>query len=473
MKTVCVDLDGTLVVTDTLIEAILTLVKRNPLLVFSLLVWLLHGKAYFKSAIAARVELDPQQLVYNLPVIDRIKAYKAKGHPIYLVTAAHQRFAECISKAFNFFDGIIASNDTINLSGEKKAKICSQKFGKNNFIYFGNSSQDLPVWKDAETCICITQDKQLIKNCKQQSNNVVVIAKKMPTIKDYLKLVRIHHYAKNALVFLPLLLSKELSSATVWQHVLAFFAFCFVCSAIYIINDLYDLAADRQHKIKKRRAFASGLISIPHGLVLMLLCFAASVGIQLYLHNLYFSLIIIIYLILSTAYSVRFKEIIIFDVMILTVLYTIRILAGMVLLPDAISHWFLTFSIFFFLSLSYMKRYIEINKLDASTNAILRRGYNQQHEWFVKISGITTGFISIVIFILYVASEKAKLIYADVNLLYLIAFAILYWMQRIWLLAIEKKVNDDPIEFALKDKSSYIIAGIAAIFLILAHVRIM
>ncbi len=473
LETICVDLDDTLLLSDSLLESILILLKRNPLNIFLVLMWMMKGISFFKNAVATHTQLDPEHLNYNSDVIKRIKEYKQQGYPIYLVTGASELIANSIADHLKLFDGVLASTKLTNLTGTNKARACIENFGENRFIYLGDCKKDLKVWKFSKKIICVSNSQSLIKRFRVLNKDIEIIARAKPKLKDYLKAIRVHQYAKNVLLLLPIFLNKDFFALPLWQAAaLAFIAFCLTCSAVYIINDLYDLKADRQHKIKYRRGFASGLIPIKHGLFLFTAFIILSIGVQLVLHNSLFSIAIGLYFILSIAYTQWLKQIAILDVMVLTVLYTIRIVAGMLLLNEPLSHWFLSFSIFFFLSLSYLKRYIELSAMHPSENKIPGRGYQQQHHLFVKINGLATGCLSVVIFLLYIASTKAQHIYADSSLLYIAAFAIFYWLQRIWLLSADGKVHSDPVLFAVKDKVSYAVAFICIIAIIFAHVGI-
>jgi len=472
MQPICVDLDGTLILTDSLLESFLLLIKLNPLYLFLSLIWILRGRAYFKTAVAARINLSPQHLIYNQALLNWIQIKKSLGHPIYLVSAAHQKIVTSVANYLGIFDGVLASDLHVNLKGSQKALACVKQFGEKNFIYVGNSFTDLPVWQHASEVICVTHSTKLIQRCQHEFKSVVVLARNKPTLLDYLKVIRVHQYAKNILLLVPIFLNKHIFSSALWNTVpMALIAFCLVCSMSYILNDLYDLSADRQHKTKHKRGFASGLIPISAGLYMLAIFGCVAITIQIYLHNWNFSLILAIYFILSLTYSHWLKEIVILDVLVLTLLYTLRIIAGMLLLHEPISNWFLTFSIFFFLSLSLVKRYIELQTLKPNEK-ILRRGYQPKHTLFVLINGITLGCFSALIFVLYVASSKAQSIYQDSNILYFVAFAIFYWLQRVWLLAIDHKVNEDPVLFAIKDKNTYWVGLVCVMLLLLAHVRV-
>ena len=427
MKTVCcVDLDGTLLLSDSLFESALLLLRQNPLMIFMLLFWVLRGRAYVKAEIAKRVELESDSLPYNPAVIDWIEQQKSAGHPIYLVTAANQQVAQSIADHLGLFDGVMASSDDNNLKGHRKAQACVEAFGEKQFIYVGDSASDLAVWQKAQAAVCVSHDKKLIKKCRQIDSDGTLLERPKPRLKDYLKAIRVHQYAKNILIFVPIFLDGIFQYAELWSTLLlAFFAFCFTCSVAYIINDLYDLKADRQHEKKRHRPFASGLIPPQSGFYLLLIVIVLSVSSQLISANLNFSLVLICYFILSLAYSQRLKEMPILDVIILTVLYTSRIFAGMLFINEPISNWFLTFSIFFFLSLSFMKRYIELQTIQqAGRQLLMRRGYGAHHDLLVKICGLSCGILSILVFLLYVTSERGIEVYDYPIFLYPVAFFV-------------------------------------------------
>ena len=300
----CVDLDGTLILTDSLWESCLRLISQQPLMLFLLLSWLFLGKASFKQKVSQHINLLPSSLPFNADLLKYLTQQRLLNRHLVLVTAANITIAEAIASHLNIFDEIFASDETHNLSGKNKAKVLIDKFGDKGFVYAGNADVDLYVWQHAAAAIVVNGSEKLNQKAKQ----LTAIEKKFPlknkiSFKIILKAIRVHQWVKNLLIFTALILSHSWFNSNALQSiVLAFFSFCFAASAIYLINDLIDLEADRKHQTKKHRPLASGLLPIQWAIIIVpvLLFFSLILATQL---NTDFVSILIIYLVLTTAYS--------------------------------------------------------------------------------------------------------------------------------------------------------------------------
>lgn len=151
----CVDLDGTLIRTDTMWEAMRWLVKRNPLRFFSFFIWWAHGRAYLKRQLASRAQLDIPALPYHNGFIEWLKQEKASGRKLVLVTAADQSMGQRVADHVQLFDEVIGSNGCENLRGHIKREHLTKRFGKGGYDYAGNSSVDLQVWPDVHAAIVV------------------------------------------------------------------------------------------------------------------------------------------------------------------------------------------------------------------------------------------------------------------------------------------------------------------------------
>jgi 4-hydroxybenzoate polyprenyltransferase len=272
--------------------------------------------------------------------------------------------------------------------------------------------------------------------------------------EPYIRALRPHQWLKNVLVFLPMLAAHQLDKPTSISSLLAFISFSLVASAVYVVNDLVDLSADRAHPRKRNRPFASGSIPVAHGvwmalgLVLLGGCLAALV-------NLEFPMVVAGYFILSTAYSIYFKKQIIIDICVLAGLYTIRIVAGSVAASVPMSEWLLAFSAFFFLSLAAVKRQAELvdsasrEKLGASG-----RGYKTDDLPIVSMVAIGAGYVSVLVLALYVNSPIVVSLYAHPKALWGVCAVLLYWLTRSIMIAHRGQMHDDPVVYAAKDPVS-------------------
>lgn len=290
--------------------------------------------------------------------------------------------------------------------------------------------------------------------------------------KKVLSALRVHQYVKNLLIFVPLILGfRQLSLAVLGQSMIVFAGFCCLASALYVFNDLMDLNVDRQHASKKNRPFADGTFSVGFGLFLIFVLSAVSVFIGIYYLNTQLQILFVSYAILSLLYSCYFKSMLLIDVSILATLYTLRIYAGMVLIRGDLAHWLLLFSMFFFLSLAFIKRYVELQQRKnlVPNTPIPGRAYLSSHTDLLAVFGISSGYLSILVFSLYINSDRAIQQYNCPSLLYITSPLLIYWLSRLWLIASEGRMCHDPILFALKDKVSYVILSlISGIFLLSA-----
>lgn len=466
----CVDLDGTLIQTDSLWESCLRLIHQNPFMLFMLPFWLLHGKAGFKHRVSQHVELSASSLPYNTALLKYLTQQRLHNRHIVLVTAANKKVAESIAHHLNIFDEILASEESHNLSGKNKAAMLCERFGEKGFVYAGNANVDLKVWQDAAAAIVVNAPATLLARAQQVTEiEEVFAAEQSFSLKTVLKAMRIHQWSKNLLIFTALVLSHNLFNVSAVQASLwAFFAFGFAASAIYLINDLMDLEADRNHKLKKYRPLAAGTLPIPLGIMLVPLLLVLSYAFASQT-NADFITVLTAYLVLTTAYSLYLKPMALLDVITLTSLYTIRIIAGAMAITVPLSYWLLAFSMFIFLSLALIKRFSELKNLSQQGEIKTEtRGYHIDDLQAVSLFGISSGYISIMVLVFYIHDLQADSLYSQPDWLWFVAVTILYWISYMWLLAFRGQMNEDPVLFAIHDKTSYIVSLFVMISLYLA-----
>ncbi len=285
----------------------------------------------------------------------------------------------------------------------------------------------------------------------------------------YLRLFRFHQWVKNLLLFVPLIAAHKLSETELIISLAeAFVAFSLCASAVYIINDLADLEADKQHPTKRNRPFASGSVPITHGIIIgaLLLLASSVIAMQLPIN---FFLALIVYFVITLGYSLKFKSIALIDVLFLAGLYTMRIIAGAYVINVELSFWLLNFSIFIFFSLALVKRYSELLLMQSfDKDKIAGRGYQFDDLSLLRMMGIGSGFISVLILALYIDSPNIKALYTHPEYVWMLCPLFLYWISRVWLKTHRGEMHDDPIVFALRDVASILIAGIGAIIFWLA-----
>ena len=467
----CVDLDGTLIKTDSLYELFLLLFKKNPLYCIIAISWLMKSKAHFKAEITKRVQLSAESLPYNEDVIEYIKA-QDPARKILLVTGSNKKAADSIAEHLGLFDEVIASDSNSNLTGHNKKDHLVERFGsiddndKSGFEYIGNEVTDMPVWKVAKKVSIVSQDNGFLKEVHKTFNNVQEFIAPKPSIKNYLKGIRLHQWVKNLLVFVPLFLDHRFNDGQAFvQVLLTFFGLSILASFTYIINDLLDLESDRLNKTKRKRPFASGLISIKQAAVMMAVLFVIFIAILTQLSS---SVIIIlmIYLAATLSYSFYLKRVAMLDVTMLAGLFSLRIIAGIVAINSSWSFWLLAFSMFFFLSLAFAKRFSEIENLRREgREKAAGRGYTVTDLPMMNSSGVAAGYISILVVALYIDSEKVQKMYAHPEILWLICPPLLFWIGRIWLITGRGEMHEDPIVFAIKDKVSLLIVSLCGLIL--------
>ncbi len=464
----CVDLDGTLVRTDTLVESLLELVRANPLWVLVLPLWLARGRAHLKQQIAARVRLDPTTLPYHPDLLAYLKSERAAGRKLVLVSAADEGVVRAVAEHLGIFDEFIASDGSRNLKGAQKRIVLATRFGSGGYDYAGNDRADLDVWSDARSAIVVSRDDRLARRAGSRVQRSFV--SRSSRLAAIARALRVQQWVKNVLVFVPLLMAPEARNpALFWDAFVAFVAFSLCASSVYVANDLLDLEADRRHETKRNRPFAAGDLPLTMGLVLAPLTLGVGVAVASTLPR-SFLVVLALYMVATTAYSFRLKHVPLVDVLVLAMLYTGRVIAGAAATRVSPSPWILGFSLFFFLSLAFVKRYSELYAARREKNgALMVRGYYPTDLEAIATDGIASGYLSVLVAALYINSDRVARVYSQPAFLWLICPLLLYWISRIWLLARRGQLHDDPVLFAVGDRVSYVIGALVAVALVLAR----
>lgn len=464
----CVDLDGTLVATDMLHEALLLLAKGSPRHLAAFPFWLRHGRAGFKHRVAARVEIDPAHLPYRPEVLDLIAQARAEGRPVILATAAPLRVARAIAGHLGLFDEVLSSEEALNLSGHYKADALTERFGERGFDYVGNGRADLPVLAHARNGWLVSADGRLRRAAMRQALETRFLPARAGGVRAWAKALRLHQWLKNGLILVPAIAAKRIAEPeTLAAALLAFLSFSLFASAVYLVNDLLDLSADRRHARKSRRPFASGALPVAKGAAAAPLLALASLAVALMLPGRFLA-VLIGYGIVTTLYSFWLKRQVVVDVILLAGLYTIRILAGAAATRVVPSFWLLAFSMFLFLCLAMVKRYSELRQAEDEGRMLAGRGYLPNDLPVVLAMGSGSGLVAVLILAFYTQSEIVPAHYPAAHWLWLIPPTLLYWVVRLWLKAGRGQVDDDPVLFAAKDWQSLAAAALMAAFFLLA-----
>jgi 4-hydroxybenzoate polyprenyltransferase len=463
----CVDMDGTLIRTDTLWECVLLLIRVEPAAIFFLLPWLFRGRAYLKQQIALRVQLDPANLPFNGEFVEWLKSERAVGRWMVLATAADQSVARAVAQYVGLFDEVIASTGTDNLKGSKKLARLQERFGAD-FDYAGNSRADVPIWKRARWAISVESPAPLVNRLARDGKLFQSFDRKPRRLNAWRRALRVHQWSKNVLVFVPAITAHRILEPSVLQRTgLIFLAFSLCASALYIVNDLLDLTSDRLHPRKRLRPFASGDLPIAAGVIAALVLLAGGFCLAALLGRVPV-LLVLAYASVSVSYSLWLKKRAPLDVFLLSGLYTFRVLAGGVANHIWLSGWLLSFSGFLFLSLAFNKRFSELYRSRNSEGRVDGRGYLTTDIQQVNILGVTCGLIASLVLAFYISSEQVRVLYLQPMYLWLLVPVLLYWITTLWILSGRGKVNEDPVVFALKSPSTYWLGSIAILLVLVA-----
>lgn len=463
-----VDCDGTLVFTDTLHEAALRVLRDKPLAVFSIPFWLMKGKAYLKQKLATCSEFDASSLPYNQALIAWLKEQQAAGRSLVLCTAADQVIAQAVAKHLGLFNQVIASDGEQNVAGRHKAAILVQQFGEKGFDYVGNAQPDLQVWQHARRAIVVNASESLERAAAACCEVEKIFSKPEIGLSVWRRALRLHQWMKNCLLFVPILAAHQIPDVMRSSDLLmAFLSFSLCASAVYLANDLLDLDSDRQHPRKKFRPFASGQLSVVTGVLLAPLLLIAAMWLGLQIPGQFLGWLIF-YFILTCAYSLLLKRVVLIDCLTLAVLYTVRLIAGASAASMSLSFWLLAFAVFLFLSLAFVKRYAELEiQLLSGKEKAHGRGYLTSDASLVQTLGVTAGFSAVLVLALYLNSDAVVKLYKAPEIIWGAVPVMLFWISWMWMQAHRGKMHDDPLVFALKDKAS-LSAGIVFALVLLA-----
>jgi 4-hydroxybenzoate polyprenyltransferase/phosphoserine phosphatase len=454
----CVDLDGTLLRTDLLAEGLVGLLATGRLH-HAVAAYAAGGRAALKIRVADLTAIDPSILPYNRDFLDYLADQAASGRRLVLATAADSSVAHAIADYLGVFDEVLASDGVRNLKGAAKARALTERFGEGGFDYAGNDASDLEVWRHARRIVVVNAPAR-VRGAAQELGTVAAVFDDRPSKPHaILRAMRPHQWAKNILVFVPMVTAHALTEGAAWAGSIAMFlAFCLAASGIYVFNDLSDLAADRRHPRKRNRPFASGDLPVRDGIALGAGLMAGGLVLAYLCGGLG---VLLVYIVASTAYSFVLKEKPLVDIFMLAGLYTIRIIGGGVASGHSVSLWLLAFSGFLFLSLALIKRVEEMSSVARSDGARSagRRGYFPGDVHVLQSFGCSATFASAVVLALFVGSATASASYRAPEMLWAIVPLILFWQCRLWLATARGHMHDDPLVYASRDWVSWLVGA--------------
>jgi len=464
-RPLCVDLDGTLVKSDTLADSLLLLVRSRPLAALQLPLWLLRGKAAVKAEVGARVSLDVRHLPYNRVLVEYLEMERGDGRRVYLATGADQQVADRVAEYLGLFDGVLASDGKTNLTAGNKLDGLRRRFGDEGYDYIGNAGPDLPLLEHAGTAMIANPVPAL--RARLRAHGVKVeheFDDRAAPLKSLLMAIRLHQWAKNVLIFVPMVLAHVLRAGVFADAAIAFVSFSLCASSTYIANDLLDIEADRRHPKKRNRPFASGDLSVATGVLLSLALLGGAIAIAAVLLPFGFLLWLFLYLAVTLSYSLVLKRVALVDVILLAGLYTVRMLAGASATRVDISPWLAAFSLFLFLSLAMVKRFSELQNTRAAGQTLANgRGYVLGDIEQLRSFGTSSAYASVVVFSFYIGAHDVSSLYRHSNRLWLVTPLLIFWLSRVWLLASRGELDEDPVIFAVTDRLSLLTGAAVAV----------
>lgn len=465
-----VDLDNTLTRSDLFLEPLLRLLRKDPMVLFLLPLWLVHGRGYFKQQLSDRISIDVADIPYDEDILEYLSQQRSGGQKIVLATASNQFFADQVAEHLGLFDDVIASSPDLNTKGKNKLAAMKRYAGDQSFDYMGDSHADLQIWEDINRAYVVSPQAGVLQRLKKKGIPTELIHP-APAKRIYLKALRPWQWLKNCLIFVPLILAKQLfDPASLSACIAAFVSFSLIASAGYLVNDLLDLEADRRHPRKKNRPLASGALS-PWNIVCLAIALLLFGLLIAWFISSDLAFLLIAYFVMVTAYSLELKQHALVDVILIAGFYAARIIAGGLAANVSISFWLLAFSIFVFLSLALLKRCTEIRTTSQETDTLIPgRGYYKDDEPMLSVMGITSGYLSVIVIALYINSDEVATLYSSPQSLWLVCPLMLYWISRMWLKTRRNEMNDDPLVFALRDKVSLVTGLLLALVMMLATI---
>lgn len=462
-KAICVDLDGTLLKSDFLWEAVFWLVKNKPQMVIMVPFWFLKGIANLKEKLAENVDLDVETLPWNTDVLRLIEDLQKSGLEPVLVTGSHKKFAEKVANHFKFFNRVFATEGSLNFVGDEKLKKLKNEFGVMGFSYIGDSKKDISILESSVHAY-VVNNKSVFETVSQVNNQVTFLPfRSENVVVGLLRGLRPHQWAKNILIFLGPLAGHVIFQADILiSSVILFCCFTMVASSVYLLNDLIDLESDRKHQTKKMRPMASGSVPIPYAFGLSLVMFLSGILLSWNFITSKVSFFLASYAVITLAYSIWMKRVAILDVMLLAFFYIFRVLVGCVAANVSPSYWLINFILFSFLSLGFAKR---VTELIASAKKL--QGLNKHRAYrFDDLDallhfGAASGYLSLLVLSLYLKSPEVVKMYSRPSMLWGLIPISLYWITEIWLSAGRGELNSDPVLHVLKNKKSYFLIFIA------------
>ena len=468
-----VALDGALTPTDTLHEAIAAHLSAEPLSAPSVLARALGGGGALRAGMAETRLARAAELPLHEPVLDLVRAARAEGRRTILVGRAAQAQVDAIAAETGLFEeahGLGGPDSAGAMAGEDLAAFLTGRFGADGYDFIGAGADCTPAWRMARRSFTVGADAALIATVDAaagHAEHILPAPRGAAKWKPWIKEIRPRQWAKNALIFAPLLAAHQLDG--LGACIAAFIAFSLLASSVYLVNDMLDLKADRAHPRKRERPFAAAAIPILGGAIAAPGLALSAILIALIFTPTAFLGVLAVYYVLTFAYSLTLKRQLILDIWTLSGLYTLRIVAGAAAAALPLSPWMLGFSIFLFLSLAAVKRMAELDdQVKRGVEKTEGRAYRTTDLPVVRGLAMSTGTASVLALALYISSPEAQMIYSAPQLLWFVCLLMLYWVSRMVMVTHRGDMHDDPVVFAMKDRVSLAVLALCALSFVAA-----
>lgn len=462
------DLDGTLLRSDMLHESFWDGVSRDPRVLLAALAAVTRGKPALKACLAERSGILPATLPYEPRVIALLEAWRAAGGRTALVTATDARLAQQVADHLGLFDEVHGTDADTNLKGPAKAAFLTMRFGAGGYVYMGDSNADLPVWAGGAKAISVNAQASVRRKLDAQAGGEVEhLLPDAGRGAAMLRALRPQQWIKNSLVFIPMIADLAFDLPTLMAALVAFVALSLTASAGYVLNDLLDLADDRSHPRKRLRPFASGALPASFGTALFPALLLAGLAVAALAGPLLLG-VVALYFVATMAYSVSLKRHTMIDICMLATLFTLRIVAGGVAIGVALSVWLLAVSMFMFFALAAIKRLAELTDLQAAGRAVSRRGYRVEDRSLLSQMSIASGYLAVLVLALYIDEPVVQEKFGAPWMLWGVCPLLIFWISRMVMVAARGEMHDDPLVWALENRTSRKVMALVVVFVVLA-----
>ena len=402
-----------------------------------------------KQRLAELSQLSVDRLPVNQDVLNYALAAQKEGREVVLASGSDKHLVQALAERLGFPGQHLGSETGLNLTGRNKASVLVERYGERGFDYVGNAEIDLDVWAHARTAIAVAPAKSVERKLSGREGPVELLGRRW-SARDLIKALRPHQWVKNVLLLLPLFAAHRLDFIGFERVLLAIVAFSMAASSIYIVNDLLDLDADRQHERKHKRPFAAGDVPIQVGMFTSLLLGSAALIIALIVDWKMLALVAV-YMSLSLAYSIYLKRQRWIDIWVLAILYTLRVIAGAVAGSVAATGWLIAFVFPVSMALGCVKRMTEVARVKHE-NRLPERAYAKGDRGDLLNMSVLCAFNANIIFLAYTYSETAYTLYAGIWELRWVVIPLTAWLYRMIWTGWAGKQNYDPIVFAMRDR---------------------